>query len=330
VNAESPALSAVYDCILCANALHVPIVRLDAAAIDSVGTLISDRNVALIERIDGAYREGRYGEPGSSAAKNGALSAFIYGAITAFDFVSKLAIQEEKIYETSEEDLKHAFTTKFRNPGFYPIVNLESAKTGFGRYCLTFNIDGPPKEITVAGEMMKSWAEDVELKGKKTRVLNIDMKTFSYDRVHVVYERHSQGAIRTLQEEAGGHPLTVEAMEEITGQYIRKWGFHTVNAVTMWKTAVDELAPAPKNGAFLSSGIYFPAIKVEMPWFLPDLGFDDLRKFEYPEPLLTLDAVQTLQSRQLDWVKVKKNMRFAKWEGDGDIPEIMKKRYPDR
>ena len=119
-------------------------------------------------------------------------------------------------------------------------------------------------------------------------------------------------------------------MEDITGQYVRKYGFHTVRAVAMWKTKVDELAAPPQDGAHLNSAIYFPAIKVEMPWFLPDLGFDDLRKFEYPEPFLTMDAVRELQTRKLEWVKVTKDLRFAKWEGDGDIPEDLKERYPDK
>ncbi len=319
-----------YDCILHANAMEAPVVHLGEAQIDSIGTSISARNIAILDRIDAAYREGKYGAPGSSEAKDAALSAFVYGAVTAFDFVTELTLQDHTIYVTTEEDLKEAFVSKFRNPGFYPVVNLESAMTGFGRYCLTFRVDGPPKEITVAGETMKAWAEDTEENGRRIRILNIDMKTFSYDRVHVVYERHSQGSIRAFEIEAGGHPTTVLAMEDITGQYVRKYGFHTVRAVAMWNTKVEDLAAPPKEGAHLNSAIYFPSITLKMPWFLPDLGFDDLRKFEYPEPFLTLDAVRELQSRKLDWTKINKSLRFAKWEGDGGIPEELKRLYPDK
>ncbi len=263
-------------------------------------------------------------------AKEGALAAFVYSSITAFDFVTRLTLQEDAIYTTSEEDLHEAFTSKFRNPGFYPVVNLESAMTGFGRYCLTFKVDGPPKEVTIAGETMKSWAEDIDLKGKQTRVLNIDMKTFSYDRVHVGLRtplaggdprlRNRGGRASDHRARDGRHHRAVRAQVRIPHGGRRG---HV-------EDECSGVGGAAEEGAHLNSAIYFPSIKVEMPWFLPDLGFDDLRKFEYPEPFLTMDAVREIQSRNLEWLKVNKSLRFAKWEGDGGIPESLKQRYPDR
>lgn len=319
------------DCFLHRNEAGAPLIHLDAAAIDSIGTLISDRNIALFDKIDAAFHEGKYGDPTSSRARADALSAFIYRAETAFDFATSLAFQREAIYETSEEDLREAFSTGFRNPGFYPIVNLKSARTGSGRYCLMFDTELPPREITVAGDLMKAWSEDTDLgTGQKARVLNIEMRTFSYDKVHIIYEPHSEGAMTTFEIEAGGAPVTVLSMEGIEGQFVRKYGFHAVNAIAMWKTNVAELEAPPAKGTFLGAAIYFPELKVETPWFVPDLGFDDLRLFETPEPLLTMKAAQELQTRKLDWVRIKKNLRFAKWEGDGGIPEALKKRYPDK
>lgn len=310
--------------------MNAPLVHLTAAAIDSIGQLISDRNMQLLDGIDQAYNGGKYGAVGSTAAKSAALSAFIYHAMTAFDLVTQLALQKEAIYETSEEDLKEAFTSKYRNPGFYPIVDLLAARTGFGHYCLTFRMDGPPKEITIAGDAMKSWSEESDLFGRRARVLNIDMKTFSYDRVHVVYEEHSDGAIEAFTVNAGEFPVEVVSMEGIRGQFIRKYGFHEVAAIAMWKTKLDGLDPSPLKGAYLGAAIYFPALKVETPWWLPDLGFDDLRKFEYPEPLLRMTAVQEIQKKNYAWAKIKKDLRFAKWEGDGGIPADLKVRYPDK
>jgi len=318
-----------FDCVLHENAMGVPVIHLGAAQVDSIGTMLSDQNMSVVERIDAAYREGTYGPAGTKEAKDAALSAFIYHSSTAFDFVTTLALQEQAIYVTSDVDLEEAFRTKFRNPGFYPVVALESAMTGFGRYCLTFRLDQAAKDITVAGDKMRGWAEETEIDGRNVRVLNIDMKTFSHDRVHVVYERHSQGEIKTIDAEAGGHPLHVFVMEKITGNYVRKWGFHKIDSVAMWKTVVPGIEPAPANGAYLGAAIYFPKLQLEMP-LLPDVGFEDLRKYDYAEPFLTLQAAKAIQAKNLEWLRIKKNLRFRNWEGDGGIPEVLEKRYPDK
>ena len=82
-------------------------------------------------------------------------------------------------------------------------------------------------------------------------------------------------------------------------------------------------------GALCGSAIYFPKLQLEMP-LLPDMGFEDLRKYDYAEPFLTMEAVQALQGKKLDWLQVKKNLRFRNWEGDGGMPQFMKERYPDK
>lgn len=328
VAGAASAAEETFDCVLHQNAMGAPVIHLGVSQVDSIGTMLSGRNMDVIEAIDAAYREGKYGEVGTSSAKDAALSAFIYHSNTAFDFVTTMALQEEAIYVTSDKDLEEAFRTKFRNPGFYPVVSLESAMTGFGHYCLTFRLDQPPVDIVVAGERMRGWSEDTDIDGRKTRVLNIDMKTFSADRVHVVYERHSQGEIKQIDTKEGGHPLRVTLMEKITGNYVRKWGFHKIDSVGMWKTVVPGIDAAPA-GALCGSAIYFPKLQLEMR-LLPDVGFDDLRKYDYAEPFLTMEAVQALQAKNLEWLRIKKNLRFRNWEGDGGIPKFMRDRYPDK
>ncbi|HET9888081.1 MAG TPA: hypothetical protein VFR10_11255 [bacterium] len=331
VMALLPGLSAAdetADCPLHQNAMDAPVVHLGAAQVDSIGTMLSHRNLDVVEAIDKAYNEGKYGKVGTDAARKSALSAFIYHSNTAFDFVTTMALQEEVIYETADSDLAEAFKSKFRNPGFYPVVSLESAMTGFGHYCLTFRLDQKPVDIVVAGEHMRGWSEDTDIDGKKVRVLNIDMKTFSADRVHVVYEGHSRGDIKVVETEANGLPMRVTLMEKITGNYVRKWGFHKIDSVGLWKTIVPGIEPAP-DGALCGSAIYFPKLQLEMP-LLPDVGFDDLRKYDYAEPFFTVDAVKALQAKNLDWLRIKKNLRFRNWEGEGDIPKFLRERYPDK
>jgi hypothetical protein len=317
-------------CFLFDNPEGYPVVRLEAATIDSAGTSISNRNVALVERIDASYRRGEYGPPQESDTRKRALAALIYNAETAFDYFLSLALQHEVIYSTSERDLMEAFTSRFRNPGLYPIVNLLDARAGFGRFCVSFETEGEGKrEIEVTGEKMYAWTENLTIDDVQTRVVNIDMKTMSHDRVHVVYERYSCGTVQCFDVECGGQKVRVATMEDLHGQYVRKWGFHRPKALVLWKSSSEGVLPPPEEGRFVGSAIYFPHLKLSLPWFLPDLGFEDLRRFDFPEPLLTIDAANSIRQRDLEWVKISNNYRFANWDGEGDIPQFVTERFPD-
>jgi hypothetical protein len=309
---------------------EIPVVHLGAAAIDSLGRAVSDRNMDLLTRIDGYYREGEYGPPDSREAREDAMAAFIYNAETAFELFAKLATQHDVIYSTSEEDLALAFTEGFRNPGFYPIVNLVDARTGFGRFCLKFEVeDERRREIVVAGEEMRAWTEMLERDGRRFPVVNIDMMTMSHDRVHIVCERYACGNVAAFEITEREQPVRVVVMEDMTGQYVRKWGFHRPKAVVLWKSVSRGIVPPPREARFLSSAIYVPRLKLTLPWFLPDIGFDDLRRFDFPEPLLTVESVDEIRSRDLGWIRIRRNQRFAGWEGDGSVPGFVRRRFPD-
>ncbi len=309
----------------------LPVARLDEARIDSVGTAMSNRNLELMQRVEDRYRAGGYGEPGSDAARETALAAYVFRAETAFDFFLELTLQEEAIYSTTESDLKAAFTRRFRNPGLYPIVNLIEARCGFGRFALQFEVEDPnPRELVISKEKMRAWTEEIEWAGERFRVVNIDMKTVSHDRVHVVYRRFSCGTARVHEEQQGGVPIRIVALEDLSGQYVRKFGFHQPEAMVLWKTKVEGLDPPPPGSRFLGAAIYFPSLTLELPWFLPDLGFDDLRRFDFPEPLLTMGAVDDVRGRKLDWIKIRDDLRFANWEGQGPVPKFVVDRFPDQ
>ncbi|GJM44164.1 MAG: hypothetical protein DHS20C21_10060 [Gemmatimonadota bacterium] len=314
-----------------ANEAGIPIVPLDAAAIDSVGEALSQRNLDLAWRVDHAYRSGKYGTPGERDSRNAARAAYMYSAETAFDFFLKLALQEEVIYSTSESALRDAFAHRFRNPGLYPIVNLKAFRTGFGQFCMEFEVDDQtPREIVVTGEPIRAWTEEMEIDGVPERVVNIDMKTMSHDRVQLVYRRYATGTVTERLVEHEGQQIRMATMENVTGQFVRKWGLHRPSAIVLWRTTTSELEPPPANGRLLGSAVYFPKLQLKLPWFLPDLGFEDLRRFDFPQPLLSLTAVLEIRDRDLDWLRVEKNLRFAaEWEGDGDVPEFVNERYPD-
>lgn len=316
--------------LLMENERDLPVITLDAAGVDSIGTLISEHNLKLIDEIDAAYREGVYGEVDSKDAKREAMAAFIFGSQTAFDFFLLMASQDEVIYSTSERDLANAFQKKFRNPGLYPIVNLQEVRMGLGAYCMRFDVENPEKrEININGEDMRAWTEELELSIGEHPVVNIDMKTVSNDRVHLIYTEYAGGVIAQEVIEEGGQALQVVMMEQLSGQYVRKFGFHRPEAVVTWRAKVDWLQAPPRDRRYLGTAMYFPRLKLELPWFLPDLGFHDLRQFDFPEPVLTMDSVKLVRDRELDWLKIGGDNRFHNWDGDGDVPAWVEERYPD-
>jgi hypothetical protein len=313
------------------NPEHHPVVHLDAAAIDSVGTAMSTRNMVLLGNVNDEYQRGTYGSPGSDDARRDALAAYVFHAETGFDFFVGLSTQDSVIFSTSEKDLERAFTERFRNPGLYPVVNLVDARTGFGHFGLQFEVDDPTKrEIEVSHDKMRAWTEEIEWQGEKFRVVNIDMKTISNDRVHVVYRKLSCGQVHVYDVDQNGTPIRVVALEDLAGQYVRKFGFHRPAAMVVWRTRVDGLVPPPLEGRFLGSAVYFPALALHLPWFLPSLGFEDLRRFDFPEPILTMDAVAELRRRNYDWIRLGDDLRFEDWEGEGPIPTFVDAHFPDK
>lgn len=298
---------------------------------DSVGAAMSGRNMQRLDAVDAAYRRGDFGKPGESRSRSDALAAYIFGSETAFDFFLQLALQDSVIYSTSEEDLRLAFTKRFRNPGLYPIVNLRDARAGLGRFGLEFEVDDPtPRELKISKDPMRAWTEEIEYLGERFRVVNIDMKTISNDRVHVVYRRFSCGDVRAYDTEQGGVPIRVVALENLAGQYVRKLGFHRPAALVLWKTRTGDLQAPGQDARYLGTAVYFPHLKLKMPWFLPDVGFDDLRRFDFPEPILTMDAVNDIRHRKLEWIRLNDDLRFGSWEGQGTVPDFVSSRFPDR
>ncbi|MDP6529933.1 MAG: hypothetical protein QF819_07320 [Gemmatimonadota bacterium] len=315
---------------LVANPDGLPVVHLGAAAIDSIGSGISDRNMVLAGRIEEAYQSGRYGTPGHRKSRKNALAALLYNAESTFSLVCAMALQSDAIYTTSEADLHEAFSARFRNPGTYPVLNLKEARTGAGAFLFRFDLSRPEvREITIGGLRMGGWTEDVLLDGRDVRAAMVEMHTFSHEKVVVVYEEVSGGSILQFEVMEDGIPVLVSVVEDIRGQYVRKFGLHTASAMVIWSSVANGIDPPPEGRRLIGSAMYFPELKVKLPWFLPDIGFGDLRRFDFPDPLLTRAAVNDLRERAYDWLEFTGPMRFANWDGEGDIPAAIISRYPD-
>ena len=70
---------------------------------------------------------------------------------------------------------------------------------------------------------------------------------------------------------------------DVEGMYVRKAGVHRLGAVVFWRSRVEgDRDPArPRVGGCA----YFPRIQIRLS-LLPDLGLDDLREFDLPQPVV--------------------------------------------
>jgi hypothetical protein len=79
----------------------------------------------------------------------------------------------------------------------------------------------------------------------------------------------------------------------------------------------------PRAGAYA----YFPRISIALPFFLPDLGLDDLREFDLPNPVVSMDWVRAHPSTP--WMTVSPDAFFHPWEAIGPLPAEVDRRFPD-
>ena len=81
----------------------------------------------------------------------------------------------------------------------------------------------------------------------------------------------------------------------------------------------------PEN-ALIGVRIYVPDLHLRVP-FLPDLGFDDLREIDLPQPIVRLSYVR--DAIHPEWLEGR-STGFEGWSGHGPVPDMVRERFPDR
>jgi hypothetical protein len=64
-----------------------------------------------------------------------------------------------------------------------------------------------------------------------------------------------------------------------------------------------------------------------LPFFLPNIGLDDLREFDLPGPVIAMDWARAHPSTS--WVGVSPDAFFHPWEAIGPCPVEVERRFPD-
>ncbi len=323
---EPPAMRNA-GCALCDFPATLPTVHLDAAAVDSLGRAFSAFNEAQVASVDAEYRAGRLGPPGSEVARRQAHLWSRLRMWNAYTYVAGYATDSTCIYEANEASLTEAFA-RFTDPGLYPIVRLRRARMGNGRLCLEYDLSGDlDVRVAMGTKSVRVRTRNVELDGERRRILSMDLPTGLDDMVEVLVDAHYACTVeRWLQESpAGAYEAII--LDHIQGLRMRRMGTHHPRAIVFWtapRTGVTRDLPADPR---LGVRVYVPQLRLKLPSLLPDIGFDDLREVDLPQPILRLEYLR--EGTTPPWLPQGRGLGFAGWKGHGPVPAELRARFPD-
>jgi hypothetical protein len=314
-------------CPLCREDPGVPIVPLTAAAADSLGRLYSGFNQALLARVDSLLRAGSLGSPGNREARAAAHLLARLLAVTSMHYMVGFATDPERIHEASEATLRDAFR-RFSEPGVYPITRLVRARMGLGRTCVKYDL-GTDLDSTavVGGRTLRVRVASTELNGRPQRMLVLELPTILFSVVELLIAEHFTCRAEFVRSSGPPAPYDLYLLHDIDGMYIRKWGTHKPTAIMFWSTPRDVKRAGLPRTPLVGNGVYVPQLSLELPSLLPDLGFDDLRLVDLPQPILSLSYLQ--QQRYPEWLERAEPRGFKSWESHGPIPPDLRLRFPD-
>lgn len=314
-------------CPLCREDLDLPLVRLSPADADSFGMAYSTFNQALLARVDSLLMAGSFGPPESRDAKKTAHLLARMLAVNSLHYMIGFASDPEKIYEASETTLREAFK-RYSDPGVYPIARMLRGRMGMGHICVQYDLEADmDSTMNVGGVSLRIRTENAVLEGRAQRVLVLEVPTILFSTVDVILGEHFTCKAEFRHSPGPPAPYDLFLFYEIEGMYFRKWGTHKPTALSFWATPREASRTELPRTPLVGSSVYVPGVKFELPSFLPDLGFDDLRLVDVPQPILSLEYIQA--KKYPAWMQRAEPRGFKDWSSFGPIPPDLRLRFPD-
>jgi hypothetical protein len=322
-----PATLASSGCPLCDRPAGTRVVHLGPADVDSLGRAMSAFNEAQIAAVDSLYRAGGLGNPESETARKRAHLWSRLRMWNAYEYVARYATDPHVIHEADETSLTEAFG-KFTDPGIYPIVRLRRARMGMGRLCLQYDLSGElDVRVAMGTKHVRVRTRDLDLDGARRRVMAMDLPTGLDDMVEVFVDAHYACSVERTRFDGRDGSYEAIILDEIEGLRLRRMGTHAPRAILFWTAPPEatrrELPAEPRLGV----RIYVPHLRLKLPSFLPDIGFDDLREVDLPQPIVRLEYLHDMLRPV--WLPPGRKAGFADWKGHGPVPEELRARFPD-
>ncbi len=330
LTADLPPLSPASDghCPLCADDPGVPVVTLTQADADSLGRAYAEFNQALLERMDVAMRGGQLGVPGHTReARRRAHLLSRMLTVNSIHYMVEFATAPDRVYEASEDALREAFA-RYTDPGVYPIARMKRGRMGLGRMCVHYDVSTDlDSTTTVGGQTLRIRVEETKIEGERRRVLILELPTILFSVVEVVLDEHFSCEVEFKRSPGPPAPYDLYLFHSMQGLSVRKWGVHKPSAIMYWSTPRDVHRTDLPRTPLVGSSVYVPRIRLELPSFLPDLGFEDLRMVDLPAPILKLEYLD--QEQFPGWIRRARPRGLKGWESYGPIPPDLRLRFPD-
>jgi len=296
--------------------------------IDSVGRGLSRHNEGAFFETDSLYNSGRFGRPGSSEAREGARTHFGLRARSGIDYIVDMGLSQST-QVTEESALMEPFGLRYANTTLYPLRFLSRARAGHGGFCMEYQ---PPPDfeevMPLGGFPVKVYTTSISWKGAAPVAgLGVRFESAMHKNLDLLYATNYCGRVSSEIIVDRGDTLELRTLHDMDGIYVAKAGVHRMTAIICWRSLVRPFRDPER--ARLGACAYFPEISIRLPSFLPDLGLDDLRDFDVPQPVLEMDWFARRQTHLPDWIDVHLDGGFKPWRARGPRPKILEERFPD-
>ena len=325
---RAPDLDATQIRRFCSEDPGVPIVPITTEVADSLGSAYASFNAAMLAYVDSLLRAGALGNPKDREAQRTAHLMGRMLAVNSLHYMVGLSTSPNTVFEANEAVLRHAFT-KYSDPGVYPIARMKRGRMGLGQVCIQYDLDTDMETTMILGnQRLRVRVQETELFGEPRRMLIMELPTFMFSVIEVLMDEYFTCKAELIHSNGPPSPYDLYVFHSMSGMYVRKWGTHRPHAFMYWSTPRDLFRVGLPRTPLVGSCVYVPGVQLDLPSILPNVGFEDLRAVDLPQPILALTDLEA--ARYPAWIRRAKPRGFKDWETYGPIPPDLQIRFPDR
>ncbi len=314
-------------CGFCVPAEGARVVDLREAGMDSLGRRMTAVNDSAWDRADRLFQAGAFGDPRSEGARKKTLTHFLLRSRNALHYLAELG-GDSLVHRVTESDLARPFGAWYANTTVFPIRFLEQGLVGEGGFCLHYELGSRfDQRVMLGGIPVRVHSDRVQEDDAPDprAALSVEFSSTIHKTIELLFLSDVCGRVRRETIVDQGDTLELTTVTDLEGMFARRAGTHRLSALVFWRSVTTgERDPTrPRAGACA----YFPRISLGLPFFLPDLGLDDLREFDLPNPVVSMEWVRAHPSKP--WMTVSSDAFFIPWEAIGPRPVEVDRRFPD-
>lgn len=295
--------------------------------VDSIARALVGGNLRAVATVESLYQAGVFGPAGSARARAAAHGAFKRSARGPFDYIVEIAAQSV-VRQSEERELRRPFEETFVNMGAFPVVALARVWIGRDRFRVDYDAPADFRHVSdmMIGVPSETRTEVVRVRGGDRRMLRMAYPAGAHGTLELLFDATYRGVVERRTVVDRGDTLDLVIVRDVEGLYVRKWGLHALGGVATWR---NHAGTSVASGRLrVGAAAYFPRIELRLPWFLPDLGLDDLRDFHVPRPIWERRFVSRMEG-QPPWLGIEPTGSMSEWEAEGPRPQVLEEIFPD-